>query len=90
MALTSARIITRSDTDDVMGGQGLIDVMGGQGLIDVMGGQGLIDVMGGQGLVIMALTSARIVTRSDDVIDGLGIIVEVGYGIDFGPHHYTR
>ena len=36
MALSSARIITRSDTDDVMGGQGLIDVMGGQGLIDVM------------------------------------------------------
>ena len=81
MALSSARIITRSDTDDVMGGQGLIDVMGGQGLIDVMGRQEL---------VIMALTSARIITRSDDVIDGLGIIVEVGYVIDFGPHHYTR
>ena len=72
MALSSARIITRSDTDDVMGGQGLIDVMGRQEL------------------VIMALTSARIITRSDDVIDGLGIIVEVGYVIDFGPHHYTR
>ena len=39
MALTSARIITRSDTDDVMGGQGLMEVMGEQRLMEVMGGQ---------------------------------------------------